>query len=355
MFQRIAGQALAPGGARLFLRQERVGDCHHGLGLAHDFALAGAHAETRQAGLLGRGVGGEFGGRVVDAAGAVENAPGELDAVFNRAAVGIARQCAQGARCAHGKRAHRRHDANVLQGTCILEKLLLPGTGCLLAFGGDRDAFGRRIVRSHCVVAGGASLPHAHVEPLVFFRGQREQGFAKRALDRAQRVAAHALLFRVPVLGNEFQQAGFQRRERRGERFQRGVVDHAGARGRCQIEVRDIDDALQIAVGPGRFPEGVEFGERTQNARSRAVQADFVGRVGRIQIQLGIDVPGCGRCRRQVMQQIAGELARLDVEFLARVAIDHLDPHAGVTDALSQLRSQIPLYLLARNLPHAGQ
>ena len=55
------------------------------------------------------------------------------------------------------------------------------------------------------------------------------------------------------------------------------------------------------------------------------------------------------------MKQVAGELAWLDVEFLARVAIDHLDPHAGVTDALAQLRGQIPLYLLARNLPDSGQ
>src|SRR3981189_1397442 len=55
------------------------------------------------------------------------------------------------------------------------------------------------------------------------------------------------------------------------------------------------------------------------------------------------------------MKQIAGELARLDVEFLARVAIDHLDAYAGVADALAQLRSQIPLYLLAGNLPDSGQ
>jgi hypothetical protein len=50
----------------------------------------------------------------------------------------------------------------------------------------------------------------------------------------------------------------------------------------------------------------------------------------------------CAQCR-QLMQQPAFVLARLDGVLLTREPVDNVDTHAGLPDTVAQLRREIPL------------
>ena len=55
------------------------------------------------------------------------------------------------------------------------------------------------------------------------------------------------------------------------------------------------------------------------------------------------------------MQQTPAEFPRLDLELLAGLPIDYLDANPGLANAIAKLRGEIPLNLLAAQLPSPGQ
>src|SRR3972149_1909109 len=111
-----------------------------------------------------------------------------------------------------------------------------------------------------------------------------------------------------------------------------------------------------MRVADRERPAGLaRAGGAGEEAGARPVEAARVRRVGRAEVELEVGLALRGGRHRQVVEELAGELARHDDELLARVPVDHADVHARSTDALAQLRGEIPLDLLARELPDARQ
>src|SRR5439155_3688517 len=104
---------------------------------------------------------------------------------------------------------------------------------------------------------------------------------------------------------------------------------------------------------PRRFGKDRQFADILQDAGSCAVQADDVGGTGAVQIHLDISLRG--DLPSQLMEQSSFELTGLDFKFGARGPINDLDLDAGLTNAIAQLRSQIPLQFLAAKLLNAWQ
>src|SRR5437868_8295588 len=67
----------------------------------------------------------------------------------------------------------------------------------------------------------------------------------------------------------------------------------------------------------------------------------------RMQVELGVDLALRRHRIIELVEQSPLELPRLDLEFGPRGAIDNADRHAGMTDAIAQLRGKVPLDLLA--------
>ena len=75
----------------------------------------------------------------------------------------------------------------------------------------------------------------------------------------------------------------------------------------------------------------------------------------RMQVELSVDLALRRHRVIELVQQSPLELPRLDLEFGPRGAIDDADRDAGMTDAIAQLRGEVPLDLLAAEVLDARQ
>src|SRR5207244_11330832 len=74
-----------------------------------------------------------------------------------------------------------------------------------------------------------------------------------------------------------------------------------------------------------------------------------------VQVELGIDLALRRQRAIELVQEPSLVLPRLDLELRARCSIDDAHRHAGMTDAVAQLRGKIPLDLLATEVLDARQ
>jgi hypothetical protein len=92
----------------------------------------------------------------------------------------------------------------------------------------------------------------------------------------------------------------------------------------------------------------IQQGKVLDHARAVPEQCHAIA-VGRVaEIQLDIDVADLRAQRRQLMQQPALVLARLNGVLLMREPVDDVDTDAGLPDTVAQLRREIPLDLFSR-------
>lgn len=76
-------------------------------------------------------------------------------------------------------------------------------------------------------------------------------------------------------------------------------------------------------------------------------QCHAIGTGGLIEIELGIDIPERRADCRQLMEQPAFVLPRLDRVLLAGELVEDGDADAGLADAIAQLGGEVPLNLLS--------
>src|SRR5208283_1507003 len=165
-----------------------------------------------------------------------------------------------------------------------------------------------------------------------------------------KRVLRRLLLLGASLLLDQSDELFLERSCCVGKRGQRRVLYHAGARCGRQIEEWCVHDPLQATVRPRAARERLEVPDRGQDTRSIPVEADTILWVRFVQVEFDIHLAVGGRNNRQVVQQPARELPRLDRELLTRLPIDDLDLHPCRADALAELRGEIPLHLLAGEL-----
>ena len=128
------------------------------------------------------------------------------------------------------------------------------------------------------------------------------------------------------------------------------IVNDPGTGAGCEIQVGHVDQALQVARGPGG---ALQTGQRTDildHPRATSGKGDpaVLGRFR--EIQFGIRLAEWGANCRQLVEQAPFELPRLDLVLLARKLVDHRYTNLGSPDPVAQLRGQIPLDLLAAQL-----
>ena len=191
------------------------------------------------------------------------------------------------------------------------------------------------------------------VEPVIFLGRQRQQRLAERTLDRAQLLLARLLFLGTALLFDDLDELSLERLQRFAQRRIRRVVDETRTRAWRKVDERRIDVALQAAQGPRRTGKIVQQGKVLDHACAVPEQCHAIA-VGRLaEIQLGIDVADpCAQCR-QLMQQPALVLARLDRVLLTREPVDDVDTDAGLPNTVAQLRREIPLDLFSRQTADA--
>src|SRR5665213_4315925 len=193
------------------------------------------------------------------------------------------------------------------------------------------------------------------VEPVVLLRRQREQRLLECALYRTEHIAARPLFFGSPLVSDDIREARFERRKLVDQARQRRIMNDAKPRPRCQVEIRGIDNALDIAARPRHACERLEFGQIAEDARSRSIKRHRVIRRVSVQVQLRIHVALRRQYAVQLVQQATFELARLDLEFRARRSIDDANRYTGMANAVAQLGGEVPLDLLAAEVLDARQ
>ena len=90
----------------------------------------------------------------------------------------------------------------------------------------------------------------------------------------------------------------------------------------------------------GKF---VQQGKVLNHARAAPEQCHAIAVGWLAEIQFGIHVADPCAQRRQLMQQPALVLARLNGVLLTREPVDDVDTDAGLPDTVAQLRREIPL------------
>jgi hypothetical protein len=188
---------------------------------------------------------------------------------------------------------------------------------------------------------------------VIFLGRQRQQRLAERTLDGAQLLLGRLLFLGAALLFDDLDELSLERLQRFAQRRIRRVVDETRTRAWREVDERRIDVALQAAQGPRRTGKIVQQGKVLDHACAVPEQCHAIA-VGRLaEIQLGIDVADpCAQCR-QLMQQPALVLARLDGVLLTREPVDDVDTDAGLPDTVAQLRREIPLDLFSRQTADA--
>jgi len=103
------------------------------------------------------------------------------------------------------------------------------------------------------------------------------------------------------------------------------VVNDAQPCARGEIQVRRVDDSLQVAACPRHAGERFELGDALDHTRAGSIERhDVGGRMG-VRIQLGVDLSVCRQRTVDLVQQPSRELARLDLELGTRGTIDDTD------------------------------
>src|SRR5262249_7146512 len=90
------------------------------------------------------------------------------------------------------------------------------------------------------------------VKPIVFFGGQRQQRFFERPLDRTQNLPTRLFFFRALLFLDQAQHFAFKDREFLGKSVESGVLNNATSGAGRKIQVRGINQPLQVATGPRR-------------------------------------------------------------------------------------------------------
>src|SRR6266542_912381 len=106
--------------------------------------------------------------------------------------------------------------------------------------------------------------------------------------------------------------------------------------------------ALKISCGPRRLRQFINRGNVFEHTCAVSKQRDSIRFGGLVHVKLNVNVAKCGVNGRQLVQQPSFVLPWLDCILLPSNLVDHRDTHAGVTDAVAQLRREVPLDLLSR-------
>ena len=191
------------------------------------------------------------------------------------------------------------------------------------------------------------------VEPVIFLGRQRQQRLAERTLDRAQLLLARLLFLGTSLLFDDLDELVLERLQRFAQHRIGRVVDEARTRAWREVDERRIDVALQAAQGPRRMGKIVQQGKVLNHARAAPEQCHAIAVGWLAEIQFGIHVADPCAQRRQLMQQPALVLARLNGVLLTREPVDDVDTDAGLPDTVAQLRREIPLDLFSRQTTDA--
>src|SRR5208283_2818686 len=119
------------------------------------------------------------------------------------------------------------------------------------------------------------------------------------------------------------------------------------SRARSEFKKGHINQALQVTRTPRR---ALQTGQRSHiryhpRATSRKGDTAVLSRF--CEIQFGIRLAEWRTNRRQLVQQPAFELSRLNLVLSARKFVDHRYTNLRIPNTIAQLRRQIPLDLLA--------
>ncbi len=120
-----------------------------------------------------------------------------------------------------------------------------------------------------------------------------------------------------------------------------------GTRAGREVKVGHVDQALQVARTPRRVLQTGQRSDISDHPRAISGKGDS-GVLGRLcEIQFGIRLAEWRPNRRQLVEQAAFELSRLDLVLLARKFIDHRYTNLRIANTVAQLGGQIPLDFLA--------
>ena len=207
--------------------------------------------------------------------------------------------------------------------------------------------------------SGGCSRPPSgcesmHLEPVVLLGRQGKQGFAERPSDRLQGPLAGTLLLGPPQVADQGLERFANGIDPIAQRRKGGVVNHPGPCPRGQVDERSIDDAVDVATAPRPFLEAVE-GSQLADARAVPIEPHASLRRRVVQIEFEFDLAEARHRIGEFVNESTVELPRRDGVGLASRAV--ADPHlnAGLPDAVAQFRGQVPVELLAAELPNARQ
>src|SRR5579883_975185 len=122
------------------------------------------------------------------------------------------------------------------------------------------------------------------VEPVVLLGGQGEQRLLESPLHRAEHLAAGLLLFGALLLLDEAQEFVLNRFEFFDEALKSFILNNAAAGSRRKIQVRGVDEPLQIAAGPRRRVQLSQTGEAFNDASALPIQSHHIALSGSGQI-----------------------------------------------------------------------